>query len=93
MANIITPTPSDEDYNIPSPRRVELLQQLLRNLTLEEGFKDKKVYPAFWAACYLCDLSALERLVQLSETSPLAVVVFHATSSELPLLCGSPGVL
>lgn len=44
-----------EDFNQPSPDRIDLLKRL------EE--KIGSVTPHFWAACQICDLSALQNLL------------------------------
>ncbi|KAH8594138.1 hypothetical protein B0O99DRAFT_595842 [Bisporella sp. PMI_857] len=44
-----------EDFNLPSTERVALLERL------QETFGN--VTPHFWAACQICDLSALEQLL------------------------------
>ncbi|KAG9237991.1 hypothetical protein BJ875DRAFT_102098 [Amylocarpus encephaloides] len=41
-----------EDFNQPSPERIDLLRRLQE--------KVDSVTPHFWAACQICDLSALE---------------------------------
>jgi len=44
-----------EDFNQPSPERINLLERL------EEVIGT--VTPHFWAACQVCDLRALEQLL------------------------------
>ena len=53
-----------KDFNIPSPERVALL----------ECFQDAMggAPPYFWAACQVCDLKALKKLVELACTYPAA---------------------
>ncbi len=43
-----------EDFNLPSPERVALLERLQEVIS--------SVTPHFWAACQICDLGALEKL-------------------------------
>ncbi|KAE8444985.1 hypothetical protein EG329_013991 [Mollisiaceae sp. DMI_Dod_QoI] len=44
-----------EDFNLPSPERVALLERLQEVI--------RSVTPHFWAACQICDLGALEELL------------------------------
>jgi hypothetical protein len=46
-----------EDFNQPSPERIELLKRL------EEAIGD--VTPHFWAACQICDLNKLNGFLQV----------------------------
>ncbi|KAH8655136.1 hypothetical protein BGZ60DRAFT_495817 [Tricladium varicosporioides] len=57
-----------EDFNIPSLERIALLKRL------QETIGD--VPPYFWAACQICDLKALEKLVELASISPAMVQAF-----------------
>ncbi|KAH6674845.1 hypothetical protein B0J14DRAFT_538947 [Halenospora varia] len=54
-----------EDFNIPSPERVALLERL------QEAIGGAPPY--FWAACQVCDLEALEKLIELARISSAAV--------------------
>ncbi|KAH8660821.1 hypothetical protein BGZ60DRAFT_433670 [Tricladium varicosporioides] len=54
-----------EDFNIPSPERVALLE------CLQEAIGS--VTPHFWAACQICDLKALEKLIESARISPVIV--------------------
>jgi hypothetical protein len=45
-----------EDFNIPSVERVALLERL------QEAMGNAP--PSFWAACQICDLKALEKLIE-----------------------------
>ncbi|TAQ91193.1 hypothetical protein B7494_g486 [Chlorociboria aeruginascens] len=45
-----------EDFNQPGPERIELLERLQE--------KVGNLPPHFWATCQICDLGALERLLQ-----------------------------
>ena len=51
-----------EDFNLPSPERVALLERL------QESIGD--VPPHFWAACQICDLDALKNLVNCGRKYP-----------------------
>ena len=51
-----------EDCNQPSPERIDLLRRLEEQMG--------SVTPHFWAACQICDLGALEKLLH----QPVAAV-------------------
>jgi hypothetical protein len=53
-----------EDFNEPTAERVALLEQL------QEAMGGAPPY--FWAACQICDLTALEELVELARRFPAA---------------------
>ncbi|KAK9237058.1 hypothetical protein V1525DRAFT_405181 [Lipomyces kononenkoae] len=64
-----------EDFNIPSAERVaqlELLQEAIGN-----------VPPEFWAACQVCHVEALKKLVKVASISPAIVRVFAAQSRTM----------
>lgn len=76
-----------EDYNIPSTERVALLQRL------QEAVGD--VPPYFWAACQICDLKILEKLVECACILPELVclvadqtrsMILHCRQSHIPSL-------
>ncbi len=74
-----------EDFNIPSPERVALLEHLQELIG--------SVTPHFWAACQICDLGALEKLSRKPAGDILAIIlgtsqmVHHCKSnSPVPLL-------
>ena len=46
-----------EDFNQPSPERIDLLKRLQEKIRTS-------VTPHFWAACQICDFSALEKILQ-----------------------------
>ena len=52
-----------EDFNLPSPERTALLERLQEAI-------GSSVPPHFWAACQICDLNALERLVKCGRECP-----------------------
>ena len=52
-----------EDFNIPSPERVALLERLQRAIG--------GAPPHFWAACQICDLKALENFVVFASIYPV----------------------
>ncbi|KAH6674439.1 hypothetical protein B0J14DRAFT_700116 [Halenospora varia] len=60
-----------EDFNLPSLERIALLERL------QETIGD--VPPYFWAACQVCDLKALEKLVEVACISPAIV---HALAGQ-----------
>ncbi|KAK9311769.1 hypothetical protein V1524DRAFT_473140 [Lipomyces starkeyi] len=64
-----------EDFNIPSAERVAQL-----NL-LQEAIGD--VPPYFWAACQVCHVEALKKLVKVASISPAIVRVFAARSRTM----------
>jgi hypothetical protein len=51
-----------EDFNVPTPERVALLE------SLQESIGD--IPPHFWAACQICDLDALKTLVNCGREYP-----------------------
>ena len=51
-----------EDFNLPSPERVKLLELLRHSIG--------DVPPHFWAACQICDLDALKNLVNCGREYP-----------------------
>jgi hypothetical protein len=51
-----------EDFNLPSPERIALLERL------QEAIGGAP--PHFWAACQICDLKALKRLVECGREYP-----------------------
>ncbi len=63
-----------EDFNVPSPERVALLERLQ---TAMGGAP-----PYFWAACQVCDLQALEKLVEHACTYPAAARIICWTMSQ-----------
>jgi hypothetical protein len=61
-----------EDFNLPSPERVALLERL------QEKIIGVGVPPHFWAACQICDLGALAKI--LDEGTPYILAVMYQTS-------------
>jgi hypothetical protein len=54
-----SPQPTnEEDYNVPSTRRVDLLLKLHKHL------KAQAVPAYFWAACQICDMEMLEEFIK-----------------------------
>jgi len=66
-----------EDFNIPTAERVALLERL------QEAMGGAPPY--FWAACQICDLNALEDLVEYARICP-AVVHSAATRTRTMIL-------
>ncbi|KAE8446027.1 hypothetical protein EG329_012666 [Mollisiaceae sp. DMI_Dod_QoI] len=64
-----------EDFNQPSPERIGLLN------SLHQAIGDVPRY--FWALCQVCDLQALENLIEHARISPGAVriIAAHATDT------------
>ena len=58
---------TDEDCNLPSPERLNLLERLQVSLG--------DIPPHFWAACHLCDVQKLALLVQTAELNPNIVSI------------------
>ena len=67
-----------EDFNVPSPERVALLK------CLQELIGD--IPPHFWAACQICDLAALEKLVHYE---PGVLVGIGSQTSQMVRHCKS----
>jgi hypothetical protein len=68
-----------EDFNIPSAERVALLKHL------QEAMGDGPPY--FWAACQICDLKALEKLVEVVRISPEMARVFAGQTYKMIIHC------
>ncbi|KAK9329156.1 hypothetical protein V1520DRAFT_279832 [Lipomyces starkeyi] len=64
-----------EDFNIPGAERVAQLK------LLQEAIGD--VSPYFWAACHVCHVEALKKLVKVASISPAIVRVFAARSRTM----------
>lgn len=58
---------TDEDCNLPSQERFNLLERLQISLG--------DIPPHFWAACHLCDVQKLALLVQTAELNPNIVCI------------------
>ncbi|KAF7914502.1 uncharacterized protein EAF01_000908 [Botrytis porri] len=71
-ADFDTDTTSErmEDFNIPSNERITLLK------AFQEEVGD--VPPYFWAFCQVCDLQALQKLIDIARISPVMVRIFAA---------------
>jgi hypothetical protein len=68
-----------EDFNIPSAERVALLERL------QEAMGGAPPY--FWAACQICDLKALEDLVELARIYPVHAFLVAAGTVKMVLHC------
>jgi len=69
---------NNEDYNIRSPERTQLLTQI-------KGIIDNApVSPAFWACCQLADMNRLQTIAKLDEEMILLIVKPLCT---LPMQC------
>jgi hypothetical protein len=68
-----------EDFNIPSMERVALLKRL------QEAMGGAPPY--FWAACQVCDLKALEDLVETARRKPTMTRIFAANTFKMVLHC------
>jgi hypothetical protein len=68
-----------EDFNIPSAERLAPLERL------QEAIGGAPPY--FWAACQICDLKALENLVEHARISPAIVRILAGQSHTMVLHC------
>ena len=68
-----------EDFNIPSAERVALLERL------QKAIGD--VPPSFWAACQVCDLKALENMVEIAFINPAIIRISAANTATMVLHC------
>jgi hypothetical protein len=68
-----------EDFNIPSAERVALLERL------QEAMGGAP--PHFWAACQICDLKALEDLVEHARIYPAQARNVATITVQMVLLC------
>jgi hypothetical protein len=68
-----------EDFNLPSPERVALLERLQKEIG--------SVPKYFWAACQICDLKALEKLIEVARISPAIVRVLAGQMCTMVLYC------
>jgi hypothetical protein len=77
--NLDTLSEAMEDFNIPSAERVALLEHL------QEAIGGAP--PHFWAACQVCDLKALEELVECARKYPGMVRVFTEQTYTMAHYC------
>jgi hypothetical protein len=68
-----------EDFNIPSTERVALLERL------QEAMGGAPPY--FWAACQVCDLKALESLVEHACINPAVARIVAESTLKMILHC------
>jgi hypothetical protein len=68
-----------EDFNLPSPERTILLN------SLQEVIGD--VPPYFWAICQVCDLRALEKLIEIARICPAIVRISATQAYTIVLYC------
>jgi hypothetical protein len=68
-----------EDFNLPSPERIALLERL------QEAIGGAP--PHFWAACQICDLKALERLVECGREYPEILRAFTQQTYTMGHYC------
>ena len=68
-----------EDFNEPTAERVALLEQL------QEAMGGAPPY--FWAACQICDLKALEELVELARRFPAAARIAATQTRTMIMHC------
>ncbi|KAB8072762.1 hypothetical protein BDV29DRAFT_176819 [Aspergillus leporis] len=77
---IAEPAADIERFNVPSPERIRLIEQL------GEVLGQKLVPPAFWAALQVCQLSCIESMVQVARENPFFVSFFADHCNFIPLL-------
>jgi len=77
-AAVPKPDSNNEDYNIRSPERTQLLTKI------KEVICDADVSPAFWAGCQLADMSRLQYLAKLE---PETILMNDDSVALLPLQC------
>ncbi len=83
-------TIGEEDFNQPSPERVDLLKRLHEKIS---KFAEAAGIPLhFWAACQVCDLGALAKLVDDS-TSPYFIISILSQTSQMVRHCKSNGLI
>jgi len=70
-----------EDSNIPSKERVALLEQLQEMMG--------GAPPYFWAACQVCDLKALEKLIEIARISPAGGRIIAGQTYKMARYCKS----
>ena len=68
-----------EDFNVPAAERVALLERL------QEAMGGAPPY--FWAACQICDLKALENLVEFARIYPANARIVAAQTYTMVLHC------
>jgi hypothetical protein len=68
----------NEDYNIRSPERTQLLTQI------KEILDNAPVTPVFWAGCQLADMNCLQ---ELATTRRKYILHFMKPLNFLPLQC------
>jgi hypothetical protein len=68
-----------EDFNVPSKEREALLTRL------QDAIGD--VPPHFWAACQVCHIEALEKLVKVAHISPAIVRISAERSHTIAQYC------
>ncbi len=68
-----------EDFNIPSEERIALLGYL------QEAIGGAP--PHFWAACQICDLKSLERLVECGREYPEILIASAQQTYTMAYYC------
>lgn len=67
MASLLSAM-NNEDWNVPSPTRLEILGQL--KTLIQEILGMDKVLPSFWALCQAADVLKLDELIQDVREAP-----------------------
>ncbi|KIX05160.1 uncharacterized protein Z518_06032 [Rhinocladiella mackenziei CBS 650.93] len=70
---------SNEDYNIRSPERTQLLTKI------KEAISGANVSPAFWACCQLADMNCLQKVSKVCEDFPRVILGYDESVALLPL--------
>ena len=68
-----------EDFNLPTGERITLLGRLQEIIG--------EVPLCFWAACQICDLKALEKLIEHARISPPAVRILAGQTRSMVSYC------
>lgn len=77
--HMASPSTLMEDYNIRTRERTLLLE------SLQQAIGDVPKY--FWAFCQVCDLQALEKLIEIARISPAIVRCFASQANTIVLYC------
>jgi len=72
---------NDEDYNIRSPERTQLLTKI------KEAISGADVSPTFWACCQLADMKYLQKVHKVCEEFPRVILGYDESVALLPLQC------
>ncbi len=68
-----------EDFNLPSAERILILQDLQNAMG--------GAPPPFWAACQICDITALAKLVKVARESPSLARNLSTVTVQMVIHC------